>query len=71
MKGFVREFRASKGMSRPDLGSADSLARTIKESTHVRGGAGTALSRASTEEQLEIVIEGHESYTKSFKKKEK
>jgi len=69
VKGFIREFRSSKGMRRPDLGSSESLAKTIKESTHVRGGQGTALSRASTEEQLEIVVEGHENYTKSFKKR--
>ena len=45
-----------------------SLARTIKESTHVRGTGG-GLPRASTEQQQKIVVEGHENYTKSFEKK--
>jgi hypothetical protein len=54
-------------MKKTDLGSAESLARTIRESTHVRGGWQTmGLPRASTEQQLEIVVEGHENYTKSF-----
>jgi hypothetical protein len=67
LKGFVREFRASKGMKRADLGPEESLARTIRESTHVRGGQQMmGLSRASTEQQLEIVVEGHENYTKSL-----
>lgn len=71
LKGFVREFRSSKGMKGPDLGSAESLARTIRESTHVRGGQQMmGLSRASTEQQLEIVVEGHENYTKSFHDKD-
>jgi hypothetical protein len=71
VKGFVREFRSSKGMKRPDLGSGESLARTIRESTHVRGGQqNMGLSRASTEQQLEIIVEGHENYTKSFHKED-
>ena len=46
----------------------DSLARTLKDSTHVRGGDG-GMMRASTEQQHKVVAEGHENYTKSFKKK--
>ncbi len=43
----------------------DSIARTLDETTHVRG-ARMGLPRASTEEQHEIVVEGHESYVESF-----
>ena len=43
----------------------ESIARTMEESTHVRG-ARMGLPRASTEEQHEIVVEGHESYVESF-----
>lgn len=37
----------------------------MEESTHV-GGARMGLSRASTEEQQELVVEGHEGYVESF-----
>lgn len=43
----------------------ESIAKTMEESTHVRGGR-WGLPRASTEEQHEIVVEGHEAYLDSF-----
>lgn len=42
-----------------------SIARTMEESTHVRGGR-FGLPRASTEQQHEIVVEGHEAYVESL-----
>lgn len=56
-------FAKSKGprSSNP----VESIARTMEESTHVRGGR-FGLPRASTEQQHEIVIEGHESYVESL-----
>ena len=64
--GFVRAFRSGAG-SHPGLSPSDSLAETIEESTHVRGLHG-GLPRAGTEQQHEIVVQGHEDYQKSFKK---
>lgn len=64
IKGFIEAFRASFGRP-PDTGRLSSLARTLEESTHVRGGQG-GLARASTEDQHEIVVEEHESYVDSF-----
>lgn len=43
----------------------ESIARTMEDSTHVRGTR-MGLPRASTEEQHEIVVEGHEHYVESF-----
>lgn len=43
----------------------ESIARTMEESTHVRG-ARMGLPRASTEEQHEIVVEGHQDYVESL-----
>ena len=65
-RGFIRAFRS--GATSPRDGASESLAKTIKESSHVRGGRG-GLARASTEQQHKIVVKGHENYTKSFKRK--
>lgn len=66
IKGFVRAFRRGEELPTSRHGG-HSLARTLKESTHVRGGNQvTGLSRAGTEKQHEIVAEGHERYTASF-----
>lgn len=64
IKGFFEAFRA-KSADDAGPGPLSSLARTMEESTHVRGGRG-GLARASTEDQHEIVIEGHEDYVGSF-----
>jgi len=62
IKGFFRALRRRTGSN---LRVPDSMARTLKESTHVRGVRG-GLARASTEQQHEIVVEGHADYTESF-----
>lgn len=70
VKGFIRAFQSGAGTN-PNLKPSSSLARTIEESTHVRGGGpggGGGLSRGSTEAQHKIVAEGHDNYEKSFKK---
>ena len=64
VKGFFRAFRSST--TKPNDPSGSSLAKTLKDSTHV-GGRGAP--RAGTRGQHKIVTKGHDSYTKSFKKK--
>ncbi len=66
LRGFFRALQRVDPTTGPRVSS--SLAKTLKESTHVRGGHGTALPRAGTEAQHKIVAEGHEHYTKSFEK---
>ncbi len=64
LRMFVRRlFRSSNYPSAPK--TPDSLARTIKESTHVRGGD-LGLSRAGTEAHHDIVAKGHKNYEASF-----
>lgn len=68
---FWRELRRfvvmlfTRSESRRSTNPVESIARTMEESTHVRG-ARMGLPRASTEEQHEIVVEGHERYVESF-----
>lgn len=62
---FWRAFRSGAGEPVRRHGG-HSLAKTLEDSTHVRGGHGSALPRAGTEGQHKIVAEGHEDYTKSF-----
>lgn len=64
IKRFIEAFRATSA-DRRGTEPASSLARTLEESTHVRGGRG-GLARAGTEDQHEIVVEGHENYVESF-----
>ena len=64
----VRRFLSmlfTKGEGRRSANPVESIARTMQDSTHVRG-ARMGLPRASTEEQHEIVVEGHERYVDSF-----
>ena len=64
----VRRFLSilfTKPESHRSTNPMESIARTMEESTHVRG-ARMGLPRASTEEQHEIVVEGHERYVESF-----
>jgi len=65
-RGFIRAFLAPTEPGGPRH-SGHSLARTLKDSTHVRGGPGGGLSRAGTEQQHNIVAKGHQGYAKSFK----
>ncbi len=66
VRAFVRAFRAAGRDGRSEhLRPDNSLARTLKDSTHVRGGR-MGLARASTERQHEIVAKGHKSYVESF-----
>ena len=63
LRGFLRALRhpgASKARRHP----GHSLALTIRDSTHVKGGQGAP--RASTEAQHRIVGEGHQRYRDSF-----
>ena len=62
--GFVRVLRT--GVTQPTGQVSTSFARTLKETTHVRGGPG-GLARAGTEKQHQIVAKGHKNYTDSFK----
>ena len=59
--GFIRVFRRVRGGPSPPT----SLARTLRDSTHVRGAHG-GMGRAGTEHQHEIVADGHERYARSF-----
>ncbi len=61
IRGFIRAFRER----RADPRISESLARTLKESTHVRGAYG-GLARAGTEAHHDIAAEGHQSYVESF-----
>lgn len=65
-EGFIRAFRSGEGWQ-PRLRPCGSLAETIKQSTHVRGGFG-CWQRGNTEQQHEIVSRGHENYAESFEK---
>lgn len=69
--GFWKSFRfwvkdtiQSRGSVRIDY----SVSRTIKDATHVRGGGQQAGGFSSTDDTIEMAIEGHEDYQKSFKK---
>ncbi len=62
--GFFRAFRRS-GDARRNSHSGHSLAKALRESTHVRGARG-GMARAGTEQQHKIVAEGHERYNESF-----
>ena len=65
VKAFWRAFRASDGKGIRHRGH--SLAETLEDSTHVRGGQqNMGLGIAGTEQHHQIVAEGHEHYTKSF-----
>ena len=69
IRGFVQALVANDTDPSTRHGG-HSLAETLRDSTHVRGGQQMAgLGRAGTEAQHKIVAEGHENYTKSFKKK--
>ena len=66
IRGFLRAFRSGLG-SPIRRHRGHSLAKALRESTHVRGGSmGMGLGRASTERQHEIVAEGHQDYNASF-----
>lgn len=68
LKAFWREFRAPTRSSKGRHGG-HSLARTLRDSTHVRGARG-GMPRAGTEQHHKIVVDGHGRYTKSFKSKD-
>lgn len=65
IRGFLRALRSNRDMTESKH-SGHSLAETLRDSTHVRGGWGTGLARAGTEQQHKIVVEGHQNYTDSF-----
>jgi hypothetical protein len=47
----------------------DALSKTIKDSSHVRGGAG-GVHPTGRNDYLDQVVEGQDAYLKSFKKKD-
>jgi len=65
MKFWVKDSFASRGNAvRVD----DSLAKTIKETSHVRGGI--VNPNVSSEDQLQIIVKGNDAYRNSFKNKD-
>ena len=68
LKFWVSDTFHSRGRA---VRQSSSLAKTIREASHVRGGSGGVggLSRSASEEALKHAAEGHEQYDKSFKKK--
>ncbi len=62
LRGFVRMLR--RDLPR-QARAPTSLARTLRDSAHVRGLRGF-LPRAGTEQQHEIVADAHERYDASF-----
>lgn len=65
--GFFRAFKRSDGATRTSH-DGHSLARALRDSTHVRGSRG-GMPRAGTERQHKIVAEGHKRYRDSFEKR--
>ncbi|MDX1689549.1 MAG: hypothetical protein R3290_00860 [Acidimicrobiia bacterium] len=66
LEAFWRSFRDAKGTG-PARHGGDSLARALRESTHVRGGSqGMGMGRGGTEAHHRIVAEGHEHSTTSL-----
>ena len=70
MRQFLREIRfaitdAWKSRGGRKLPVDDSLARTLKESSHVTRGGGN--SSAPSNKAAQIMADGAENYTKSFK----
>ena len=65
-KFWVTDSFASRGRA---VRQSNSLARTIKDASHVRGGdSGSA--RSASEAILKHAVEGHETYYKSLKKED-
>ncbi|MBT8199737.1 MAG: hypothetical protein KJO36_04385 [Acidimicrobiia bacterium] len=62
IRGFVRAFRVHDGTS--NVQAPDSLAKTVKHGTQLRGSAGGAASTVADR----IMADGHERYADSFKK---
>ena len=72
--GVRRFFRLllDKNWQPPVASVDDSLTKTVKDASHIRGGGpggsgGAAFSGTSA--LYEQIAEGHENYAKSFKKK--
>ncbi len=64
LRRFVKLLLApSSDIERPRV--PDSLARTIKDSSHIRGGAG-GIGRLPGPAATEIMVESSERYTDSF-----
>jgi hypothetical protein len=65
LRFWVRDTFASRDHA---VAPPDSLAKTIKDASHVRGGRG-GMARSSSEEVHQHAVEGHDEYQKSFKKR--
>ena len=48
----------------------DSLAKTAKDASHMRGGGPGGVAFSGTSNLYKQIEEGHENYAKSFKKKD-
>lgn len=69
LKFWIKDLWESRGHAIP---ASDSMAKTIKDASHVRGGGpggSGGLAHSSGEAVLKQAAEGHESYQKSFKKR--
>ena len=73
LKSFFRLLRTNRPLD-PASGVDDSLARTAKDTMHVRGrGAGSVVdggAYSGTEAVYKQIAKGHKNYAKSFKKKD-
>lgn len=68
MKFWIKDTFQSRGGS---VKQSNSLSRTIRDASHVRGGGafgGGGLPRSPSEEVLEDAVKGHEDYQRSFKR---
>ena len=68
LKRFFRLLRTNR-LPNPASGVDDSLARTAKDTMHVRGSRGGA-QYSGTEAVYKQIAKGHKNYAKSFKKKD-
>ena len=68
LRSFFRLLRSHRPLD-PASGVDDSLARTAKDTMHVRGSRGGA-QYSGTEAVYKQIAKGHKNYAKSFKKKD-
>ena len=69
LRFWITDTFASRGKA---IQAPDSLAKTIKDASHVRGGGpggSGGLANSSGEAILKQAADGHEAYQKSFKKR--
>ncbi len=65
---WIKDTFQSRGRA---VKQSNSLSRTIRDASHVRGGGpggGGGLARSPSEEVLKDAAKGHEDYQRSFEK---